>query len=337
LLQEVNARTDIQTEYVYLGGSLVAQRETPTTGGAAVVKYQHTDALGTPVAETSASRTVLTRNEVEPYGQLINHPITDAVGFTGHVQDAMTGLTYMQQRYYDPMIGRFLSVDPVTANSVGGNFNRYWYGNDNPYRFVDPDGRQSRSKVVPRIGSCLGGSITCHGGSAIAAQFHSLGPIGKLDSESSTPSSQSQDSSEITKIAAAPAGVQVRSWKGEGGISRGHGASGSFAPGASARWGDGTNSDRDSNHFAKLGLTGGATGGALIGSLVVAALLAPETGGMSLEGEEFLLTLLNAGEPEATIMGAGGVPGGAVGATAGAIAGNAYDRSQDDKKSDENE
>jgi hypothetical protein len=58
---------------------------------------------------------------------------------------------------------------------------------------------------------------------------------------------------------------------------------------------------------------------------------------MSLEGEEFLLTLLNAGEPEATIMGAGGVPGGAVGATAGAIAGNAYDRSQDDKKSDENE
>jgi len=49
----------------------------------------------------------------------------------------------MQQRYYDPMIGRFLSVDPVTATSVGGNFNRYWYGNDNPYRFKDLDGRQS--------------------------------------------------------------------------------------------------------------------------------------------------------------------------------------------------
>jgi len=33
-------------------------------------------------------------------------------------------------------------VDPVTASQVnGGNFNRYWYGNNNPYSFVDPDGR----------------------------------------------------------------------------------------------------------------------------------------------------------------------------------------------------
>lgn len=50
----------------------------------------------------------------------------------------------MQQRYYDPLLGRFLSVDPVTANSgTGANFNRYWYANNNPYKFKDPDGRQS--------------------------------------------------------------------------------------------------------------------------------------------------------------------------------------------------
>lgn len=46
------------------------------------------------------------------------------------------------QRYYDPTIGRFLSVDPVTATTVNGsNFNRYWYANNNPYKFTDPDGR----------------------------------------------------------------------------------------------------------------------------------------------------------------------------------------------------
>ena len=50
------------------------------------------------------------------------------------------------QRYYDPGIGRFLSVDPVTANgNTGGNFNRYKYANNNPYRFTDPDGRQEMS------------------------------------------------------------------------------------------------------------------------------------------------------------------------------------------------
>lgn len=48
----------------------------------------------------------------------------------------------MQQRYYDPMIGRFLSVDPVKASSkVGSNFNRYVYVSNNPYKFKDPDGR----------------------------------------------------------------------------------------------------------------------------------------------------------------------------------------------------
>src|SRR3546814_2534820 len=50
----------------------------------------------------------------------------------------------MQQRYYDPRVGRFWSVDPVTVDSVGGNFNRYWYANNNPYRFTDPDGRQAK-------------------------------------------------------------------------------------------------------------------------------------------------------------------------------------------------
>src|SRR3546814_5595704 len=48
----------------------------------------------------------------------------------------------MQQRYYDPQIGRFLSVDPVSADTVTGwNFNRYNYAANNPYKFKDPDGR----------------------------------------------------------------------------------------------------------------------------------------------------------------------------------------------------
>jgi RHS repeat-associated protein len=88
---------------------------------------------------------VLQRSEYEPYGQLTNRALTDGPGYTGHVQDAATGLTYMQQRYYDPLIGRFLSVDPVTAySSPGANFNRYWYANNSPYRFTDPDGRIGR-------------------------------------------------------------------------------------------------------------------------------------------------------------------------------------------------
>ncbi|MEN5209719.1 RHS repeat-associated core domain-containing protein [Stenotrophomonas terrae] len=123
-----------------LSGSLIARRE--AVGN--VVAFQHADALGSPVAVTDGSGNVIERNDYAPYGAVIGKPAYDAVGYTGHKQDGATGLTYMQQRYYDPQIGRFLSVDPVTAysNPVGA-FNRYWYGNNNPYRFTDPDGRYS--------------------------------------------------------------------------------------------------------------------------------------------------------------------------------------------------
>jgi len=73
--------------------------------------------------------------------------------------DADTGLVYAQQRYYDPIVGRFLSVDPVTADAgSGGNFNRYWYANNNPYRFTDPDGRDFISALINRATAIESGS-----------------------------------------------------------------------------------------------------------------------------------------------------------------------------------
>ena len=48
----------------------------------------------------------------------------------------------MQQRYYDPTSGRFLSIDPLeTSPSDPRTINRYTYAANNPYTYVDPDGR----------------------------------------------------------------------------------------------------------------------------------------------------------------------------------------------------
>lgn len=132
-------------EYIYLGSSLLAIRERDVPTNVYTYKYQHTDALGSPVRVTDAGRRTLERNEYEPYGKVIAPAAPhDGPGYTGHVYDAATGMNYMQQRYYDPVIGRFLSVDPVTAISDPVSyFNRYKYANNNPYKFTDPDGREA--------------------------------------------------------------------------------------------------------------------------------------------------------------------------------------------------
>ena len=85
---------------------------------------------------------VVTRTSYEAYGNTAAGATPRDIGFTGHVNDADTGLVYMQQRYYDPIAGRFQSVDPVTTDANSGqSFNRYEYANSNPYRYTDPDGR----------------------------------------------------------------------------------------------------------------------------------------------------------------------------------------------------
>jgi RHS repeat-associated protein len=112
------------------------------TASAQTVTYIHTDALGSVVAESDANGNVIKRYDYEPYGAVVGGEVTDGPGYTGHVSDAATGLSYMQQRYMDPQLGVFLSVDPVTAHEQPvGQFNRYRYANGNPYKFKDPDGR----------------------------------------------------------------------------------------------------------------------------------------------------------------------------------------------------
>lgn len=123
-----------------------------------VVEYIHTDALGSPVAITDASGNVIERTVYEPYGAVVNRPLRDGPGYAGHITDSATGLSYMQQRYYDPGTGSFLSVDPIAA-SVGG-FGRYPYASSSPYRFIDPDGRQSKEVRQAITGSRIrGGGI----------------------------------------------------------------------------------------------------------------------------------------------------------------------------------
>ncbi|MFZ2237326.1 MAG: RHS repeat-associated core domain-containing protein, partial [Dokdonella sp.] len=139
-----NSRTATTLSHIYLGRHTIARVQRNVVSNVSTPTYIHTDGLGSPVAETNAAGAVIanSRSLHEPYGLLAYGPTAQGIGYTGHVRDAATTLIYMQQRYYDPIAGRFLSVDPVSADpNSGGNFNRYWYANNNPYKYIDPDGR----------------------------------------------------------------------------------------------------------------------------------------------------------------------------------------------------
>ena len=86
----------------------------------------------------------------------------------------------MQARYYDPVIGRFYSNDPVDylghmqhGNPIHG-FGRYTYANNNPYKYTDPDGELAVNLGLGGFGALVGG---ISGG--VAAYMESGGDLGK--------------------------------------------------------------------------------------------------------------------------------------------------------------
>ena len=125
--------------YFYLAGQKIADND-----GANNTWY-HNDAVGSPVAATDANHTVLWRNFYHPFGErmLGDGGLVNKQWFGGKTYEDATGLEYFGARWYDPVIGRFMAMDPVDWNEdkATHSFNAYAYANNNPYRNTDPDGR----------------------------------------------------------------------------------------------------------------------------------------------------------------------------------------------------
>ena len=123
---------------------------------AAQVTYYDTNNVGTPVAMWDASARKVWETEYYPFGKeyRTSPAVTDnSRKFIGKEKDKETDLTYFGARYYDDLSGRFLAPDPVrpvnaltskTNQEILNNpkrLNRYAYGLNNPYKYVDPDGK----------------------------------------------------------------------------------------------------------------------------------------------------------------------------------------------------
>jgi RHS repeat-associated protein len=153
------------------GKYLVPRVSVPTPSE--VIFYVHTDRLGSTVVLTDEKAQVVAKTEYKAYGSAAQGSgKPEAPGYTGHYEDPLTGLTYMQARYYDADLGRFLSVDQV-ASTPGDlfNFGRYGYANANPLSFIDPDGRAAMPHTVLQMETVyVSANIGGGGGSSLWLQ-----------------------------------------------------------------------------------------------------------------------------------------------------------------------
>ncbi len=119
----------------------------PSAQSAEYTTHFHLDPAGTPLMATDDAGNIVWKETYQPYGSKLNYQpaaSSNTLGYTGKPYDNATGLSYMGARYYNPALGRFMGVDPVGYQEGNPHsHNRYAYANNNPYKFVDPDGRQA--------------------------------------------------------------------------------------------------------------------------------------------------------------------------------------------------
>ena len=129
--------------YYFLAGQLLGSLDGNGT------QFYLVDALGSIVSDfnNAAGAAALKGNQLfGPYGlnRYFAGNINTAKGFIWQYNDG-TGLDYLNARYYDPVVGVFLSADMVQGNLQG--MNPYAYVNGNPETHSDPSGRMFITEV----------------------------------------------------------------------------------------------------------------------------------------------------------------------------------------------
>ena len=114
-----------------------------STGSVALLR----NALGSTIALVNSGGTLATqddeacpeRSRRKPFGRTstTGSSTTNPYAFAGRELDA-TGLYFMRARYYNPLLSRFISSDPLGLGGGQPNFLAYAY--NSPMNFVDPLG-----------------------------------------------------------------------------------------------------------------------------------------------------------------------------------------------------
>jgi len=137
------------------------------------MKYNNTlyyyvlNAQGDVVRIVDSSRNTVASYTYDPWGKIISSSGTLAdinpLRYRGYYYDSETGFYYLQSRYYDPEIGRFINADSYASTDATGllSTNMFAYCENDPVNKSDPTG-----EVAPILVAMAGGALV-----GIAEQF----------------------------------------------------------------------------------------------------------------------------------------------------------------------
>jgi RHS repeat-associated protein len=139
-------------EYFYiknLQGDII---EIVDASGTSVAKYRY-DAWGNIIYQWDSGLGIANAN---PYR------------YRSYRFDSGTGLYYLNARYYDPSIGRFISADSINYldPSSGQGLNLYAYCGNNPVMYSDPSGKFAISLTM--LGLIIGAVVGATAGGIVA-------------------------------------------------------------------------------------------------------------------------------------------------------------------------
>ncbi len=112
------------------------------------------DALGSVRQLVDAAGQVTLAQSYDPFGVPVETSGSGEsdFGYTGEWWESYTELLFLRERYCDPSVGRFLTMDRWAGDVVWpGTLNNFIYVLDNPINVVDPQGL---SPLATTVGGC---------------------------------------------------------------------------------------------------------------------------------------------------------------------------------------
>nr|WP_306286977.1 RHS repeat-associated core domain-containing protein [Neglectibacter timonensis] len=126
-------------------GAPVALYYFPANGGERITGYYMTNQQGDIVRIENQYGTVIASYAYDAWGKPVSAAgsIADInpLRYRGYYYDTDTGFYYLQSRYYDPVVSRFISADSFASTGQGIlGYNMFAYCNNDPVNYSDPSG-----------------------------------------------------------------------------------------------------------------------------------------------------------------------------------------------------